>query len=906
MSDPLSFGEWLKHRRKTLDLTQQALADLAHCSIVTIRKIESSDLIPSKQLAKELAMALQVPEADRAAYIQFARSREAHMPATAFSARSEPAARSDVAPRAYRVPSSLGSLIGREWEISAACDLLKRDGVRLVTLTGPPGTGKTRLSLAIAEQLQIELTHGACFVPLALISDPALVIEEIAQTLDMVETASRSLLAEVQTYLNDKQLLLVLDNFEQVIAAASVVGALLGAAPQLKVLISSREPLKIYGENEFPIPPLTVPSVKDRLPIDELKMYSAIELFTQRAQASQPTFELSDENAAVLTQICARLDGLPLAIEMAAARIKWISLAKLLEQLNQHLSALTGSTRDRAPRQQTLRGAIDWSYDLLDDSLQHLFDLCGLFVGGFDVEAMNAVSGYADASPLLQELVEKNLLKYTVEPDGAARYSMLEMIHAYAHEQLLANNQLARPQQLATAHYLAVAEQAQRKVSGPEEQQALDQLEREHDNLRATLQWAGEERDGDEFLRLCSALVTFWLVRGHWTEGQQWTERALTRTSATAATPDQQRLRANALHAAAQLAENRGHPDVTRALYEESLQLWRALNDQNGIAESLNGLGRVASNQGDYAQARAHFEASIDLFRTIDNRAGLAAALNGLGYVAYIQHGDAEARRLCEESLALRRALGDQRGIAATLNSLGYLVVMQGDYASARQLYEESLSLRRKLGDLRGISRTLNNLGIAASEQADYATAQAFYAEGLAIDRELGDKRGAAIALINLGNVAYNVGNWDMARSHYEESLARLTALNDQRSIATALSSLGNVALVQGDSVSARRLYHDSLTRRRELGDQRGSIHTLVGFCGVLRAEGKFERAIQLAAAIASWLTTLKLRLDRPEQYLYDQSNVAIRTHLDQNAFDAAWAKGQSMSIEEAVAYVQA
>ncbi len=903
MSDPLSFGEWLKHRRKTLDLTQQALADLAHCSIVTIRKIESSDLTPSKQLSKELAIALQVPEADQAAFIQFARSREAEMPAAAFSTPLEPAARSDLAPRAYRVPSSLGSLIGREWEVSAGCKLLKRDGVRLVTLTGPPGTGKTRLSLAIAEQLQTEWTHGACFVPLALISDPALVIEEIVQTLDMVETASRSLLAAVQAYLKDKQLLLVLDNFEQVIEAASVVGDLLGAAPQLKVLVSSREPLKIYGENEFPIPPLTVPSVKDRLPIDELKMYSAIELFTQRAQASQPTFELSDENATVLTQICARLDGLPLAIEMAASRIKWIAPEKLFEQLNQHLSALAGSTRDRAPRQQTLRGAIDWSYDLLDASLQHLFDLCGLFPSGFDIEAMNAASGYADASPLLQELVEKSLLKYSIEADGGARYSLLEMMHAYAYEQLAANDQLARAQQLAAAHYLTVAEQMGHKMNGPEEHYALDRLEREHDNLRAALQWAGEERDGDKFLRLCSALVTFWLVRGHWMEGQHWTEQALTRTLATAVTPDQQRLRANALHAAAQLAENRGHPDATRALYDESLQLRRELNDQEGIAESLCGLGRVASNQGDYARARAHFEASIDLFRTIDHRAGLAAALNSLGYVAYIQQGDAEARKLCEESLALRRTLGDQRGIAATLNSLGYLAVMRADYDAARRLYEESLALRRTIGDRNGISRSLNNLGVVASDQADYGAARRYYTEGLAMDRELGDRRGVAITIINLGNVAYNLGEWEMARSQYEESLAILEELNDQRSIAIALNSLGNVALKQGDAETARQFIQRSLASRYELGDQSGLLHTLASMAAWLAAFGSSERAAQLAGAIVSLRATLNVHFDVPEQAWFDQTLATVRAKLDEATFNAAWAHGQTLSIEEVVAY---
>ena len=825
------------------------------------------------------------------------------MPAAAFSARSQPAARSDLAPRAHRVPSSPGSLIGREWEISAACKLLRRDSVRLVTLTGPPGTGKTRLSLAIAEQMQLELTHGACFVPLALISDPTLVIDEIAQTLDVVEATNRSLFAAVQTYLNDKQLLLVLDNFEQVIEAASVVGDVLGAAPQLKVLVSSREPLKIYGENEFPIPPLTVPSVKDRLPIDELKMYSAIELFTQRAQASQPTFELSDENADVLTHICTRLDGLPLAIEMAASRIKWISPEKLLEQLNQHLPALAGSTRDRAPRQQTLRSAIDWSYDLLDASLQHLFDLCGLFASSFDVEAMNAVSGYADASPLLQELVEKSLLKYSIEADGTARYSMLEMMHAYAHEQLATNHQLARAQQLAAVHYLTVAEQMQHKMSGPEEHDALDRLEREHDNLRAASHWAGEEHDSEKFVRLCCALVTFWLVRGHWIEGQHWTEQALTRASAAAITPDQQRLRASALYAAAQLAENRRHPDVTRALYDERLQLCRELNDQTGIAESLSGLARVASAQGDYALARTHFEGSIDLFQTIDNRVGLAAALNSLGYVAYVQQGDAEARKHCEESLALRRALGDQRGIAAALNSLGYLAAMRADYDSARRLYEESLALRRKIGDRNGISRSLNNLGVIASDQADYVAARRYYSEGQAMDRELGDRRGMAITLINLGNVAYHLGEWEMARSQYEESSAILEELNDQRNIAIVLNGLGNVALKQGDMETARQFIQRSLASRRALGDQSGLLHTLASMMAWLAAFGSSERAAQLAGAIVSLRATLNVHFDVPEQAWFDQTLAAVRAKLDEAAFNTAWAHGQTLSIEEVAAY---
>ena len=902
MSDPLPFGPWLKQRRRTLDLTQRALADQAHCSIVTIRKIESSDLTPSKQLAQQLAIALQVPDDDRAAFVTFARTRDATVGITSFAARSEPADRPIAPLRLYRVPAPLTTLVGREWEVNAGCDLFHRAGARLVTLSGPPGTGKTRLCLAIAAQLQNELAHGACFVPLAAINDPALVINAIAQALGVVETTNRSLLAETQVFLSDKHVLLVLDNFEQVIEAAPIVSQLLEAAPQVTAIVSSRETLRLYGEHEFPVPPLTVPSLEDRLPAGELKMYSAIELFVQRAQATQPRFGLTDDTALTLARICARLDGLPLAIEMAAARIKWIAPRMLLEQLNQHLSSLASSTRNRTPRQQTLRGAIDWSYDLLDDDERRVFEWCGVFVGGFSLEAMRALCEDVRAGLLLQALVEKNLLICAVDAEGAARYSMLEMIHEYACEKLIAHDRFDQARRAHAAYYLAVAEQAQRNIAGPKEKQALDRLELERHNLRAALSWASDQPGDASLLRLCGALGPYWVVRGHWTEGQHWTEQALKRTPATTPTSEQQQLRANVLHTAAQLVENQGHPEATHVLYEESLGLRRALNDRAGIAESLSGLGRIASNQGDFAQARTYFEASIELFRQIDNQASLANTLNNLGYVAHVQQGEAEARKLCEESLALRRALGDQRGIATTLNSLGVLAVTRGDYTVARRFYEESLALRRELGDRRGIGSTLNNLGIVASELGDYASAREFFEAGLAMDRELGDRRGAAITLINLGNVAYNLEDWEAARAGYAEGLTCFEELNDQRGAATALSSLGNAALAQGDTATAHQFYQRSLTRRRALGDQRGAIHSLAGMAGWLYASGPIERAVQLASAVTSLSAALHLHLDRPEQRILDRALTAIRTLLDEATFEAAWTQGQDMSIEEAIA----
>lgn len=809
----------------------------------------------------------------------------------------------DATPHVHRVPASLASLVGREWEISAGCDLLRRDGARLVTLSGPPGTGKTRLSLAIAEQLQSEWPHGACFVPLAAINDPALVIPAIAQALGVPEAADQSLLAGMQAYLSDKQLLLVLDNFEQVIDAAPFVAQLLEAAPRVKALISSREALKIYGEHEFPVPPLTVPPLKDQLLTEELKMYSALELFVQRAQAAQPKFTVTDDNVHTLIQICARLDGLPLAIEMAAARVKWIAPAALLEQLSQRLSTLTTPMRDRSPRQQTLRGAIDWSCDLLGEAERQVFELCGIFVGGFDLEAMNVVAGDYDSRACLQALVEKSLLKYDVDPEDVARYAMLETIHEYARGRLIAHDRFASAQRLHAAYYLAVAEQAESQVSGPEEQRALDRLEREHDNLRAALRWAIEQNDPADALRLCSALGSFWTVRGHWSEGQNWTERALARAPATPLDPEQQRLRANVLHVAARLAENRGHPTVTCALYEESLRLRQLLGDEAAIAEALTGLGRVASHQGDFAQARTYLEASIKLLRAAPHAAGLAAALNSLAYVANVQGSAAEARALCEESLALRRALDDQRGIATTLNSLGILAMVRGDYVTARSLLEESLTLRRKLGDRAGISSTLNNLGIVASEQRDFATAQKFYSEALALDRELADQHATAVMLINLGNVAYNLGNWTIAQDHFAEALAYFEQLNAQRSRATALNSLGNVMLMQGETETAHQFYQRSLTLRRDLGDQRGLLHSLASMAGWLSTNGLIERAVQLAGAVAALQIALELRLDIPEQQLCDRALTLGRAQLDEAAFQNAWTQGQALLIEQAAIY---
>ncbi len=895
MNEPLTFGPWLKQRRKTLDLTQQNLADLTHCSLVTIRKIEAGALTPSKQLAEALSMALKIDSSDQAAFITFARSRHERQAADSFTTRSASAARSvpaPDAPRVYRVPASPTAIIGREWEISAARDLLRREA-RLLTLSGPPGAGKTRLSLAIAEALQNDFAHGACFVPLAAVDEAALVVNALADALGVTEAANRSLAEVTHTYLSDKQVLLVLDNFEQVMAAAGEVAQVLQAAPQVKIIVSSRETLRLYGEHDFPVPPLTTPNLKAALSCEELKMYSALELFEQRARAVQPRFEIDEHNAATIARICARLDGLPLAIEMAAARIRWLSPEKLLDQLTQHLPSLQGAWRDRAPRQQTLRGAIDWSYHLLTPDEQRLFNLCGVFSGGFDVEALTAIAHIDQTEELLQSLVDKSLIKY-----AAGRYSLLEMMRDYARDQLSNAGQLDRVRADHARHFLAVAQIADRAWGGPQEQAQLDRLEIDHDNLRAALTWASEQIEPDMLWQLCARLGWYWNVRGHWNEGQRWVEIAQRKTAAPLSV-DQQRWRAAMLIAAGVLAENYGR-STARAWYEESLQLYRDLNDELGIAEALSGLGRVAAAEGDFTAAYSHLSAAINHYRAGGEVRGLSAALNSLGYVAYARGFAAEAEALCAESLALRRAAGDQLGMAVTLNSLGAIAVEHGDYERARELYEESLAVRQAFGDKRGQGATLNNLGIIASNLGDYATARGYYAASLALRRELGDARGMVISLINLGNVDFQREDWAAARAYYAAALLQLETVKDLRLTAAAINCLGNVALIQGQAAEARGYYFDALKRRRELGDKRGWLHTLAGLGGWLGAIGRYERAVEIAGAVMTLSKTLEWPLDQPEQRLLDQAVTAAREQLDRATFDQAWTKGEKMSLEEA------
>ena len=695
----------------------------------------------------------------------------------------QPAAPGQAVPR--NLPAYLTPLIGREQEVQVVCSLLQRPAVRLLTLTGPGGVGKTRLGVQVATDLVHDFANGVCFVPLAPISDPELVIPTIAQALDLPEAEdagqgqSQQPLQRLNTYLCEKQVLLLLDNFEQVVAAAPLLVELLGACPGLKMLVTSRAVLRIQGEYESAVPPLALPALKDPPDAEALSHYAAVALFLQRAQASRPDFHLTDANAPLIAEICVCLDGLPLAIELAAARIKLLPPEALSARLEHRLQILTSGARGLPVRQQTLRSTIKWSYELLPANEQRLFWRLSIFVGGCTLKAVEAVCVEADAIALdvldgVASLLDNSLLQQTEQAGDEPRFVMLETLREYGRECLETSGEKEEIRRAHANYYVALAEEAEPKLCSAERENWVHRLEREHDNFRAALSWSVERKEAATALRLGGALWRFWLLQGHLSEGRQWLEKALaigvpqagrlTGTESEGLTTQvSSAVRAKALGGAGVLAHSQGDCHQAKVLCEESLALFRALGDKRGIATSLNGLGLIVGQttraRNDYAVARALYEESLAIVRELGDTWGIAETLWDFARVAFYQGDYIAGNPLCEESLALFRELGDQRRIAEILGSLaGYMAFYQGNYIAELTSMEESLAIMRELGDRRSSAKLLWFLGHTAFVQDDYAKARTFYEEALAILQELGIKWFIASCLDGLAEVVVAQG----------------------------------------------------------------------------------------------------------------------------------------------------
>ncbi|HEU5098754.1 MAG TPA: BTAD domain-containing putative transcriptional regulator [Roseiflexaceae bacterium] len=659
----------------------------------------------------------------------------------------------------HNLPIALTSFIGRTREIAEITRLLTR--TRLLTLTGAGGCGKTRLALAAANELVANYPDGVWLVDLAPLADPALVPQVVAAILGVREESQRSLTATLVDALRPRTLLLLLDNCEHLLdTCAHLAEKLLSAGSRLRILATSREPLGVAGETSWSVPSLSLPEPPHPPALANLMRSEAVELFRERAASALPTFTLTLENAPAVAQVCRRLDGIPLAIELAAVRVKVLSVAQLATRLDDCFRLLTGGGRTAIPRHQSLRAAIDWSYALLAEPERALFRRLSVFAGGWMLEAAESVctgAGLAgdEILEVLAHLVDKSLVVVEAQAGGEARYRLLETVRQYAWDRLCELGEAAAIRGQHAAYYLALAEAAEPKLRGPQQCVWLDQLEQEQDNLRAALAWScADEGDAQTGLRLMGALEWFWIYREHMSEGRRWLADVLARPAAAAPTV----ARMQALACGGFLAGTQNDFAPARVLLEESLALGQTLGDKHGIAYARNGLGFVAWLQRDYAAARVLHEESLALFQNLGNSWDSAFALNRLGDINLYLGDYARGVAALEASLALIRQVGDNAGLGHVLLSLGYAAHLQGDDARAAAYYEESLARFRTVGHTWGIAAVLHALGYVLRAQGDNVRAAACFSESLTRYWKMGQKGGTSVCLTGFAGLASEIG----------------------------------------------------------------------------------------------------------------------------------------------------
>lgn len=784
------------------------------------------------------------------------------------------------------LPAQLTSFIGRELEMVEVKKLLLTQ--RLVTLTGAGGSGKTRLALQVAADLLDDYPDGVWLVDLAALNDPALVLQAVASAVGASEEPGRRLEDTLFDYLRSRKQLLILDNCEHLIGAcAEVAEALLLGCPDLKILATSREALGVAGETSWRVPSLSLPPRGASPSPETLAGYEAVYLLVDRASQVVSNFQITRANAAAVAEICFRLDGIPLAIELAAAKLKVLTIDEINDRLEDRFALLTGGSRTALERQQTLRALVDWSYDLLTQPERVLLHRLSVFAGGFVLDAAEHVcSGNGveqnEVLGLLGQLVDKSLVLAEGEED-VSRYRLLETIRQYGREKLLESKEGSTLRARHRDWFLSVAERAEPNLEGRDQDVWLDRLEIEHDNFRAALEWSMRTSD-DAALRLAGALWRFWFGRGHWTEGRRWLEEALASAgdrptamkgkahdgagglaaiqgdygaardhfeaslAITRHLEDERGILASLLNLGNvayihSLAFSHGPEPLRRSDYEQALEIARDQQHDRGVLVSLHNLANVALTQGDFASARPPLEEALAIATRLGDKGAIAISAHLLGVVAQGQHDYTSAQSFFRQTLTITRELGVKWAISASLRDLGAVAQAQGDYPAARALHEEALEIARESGDRRVFAGSLLILGNLAYEQGDYSSARSCLEESLATARGVGDTGITAAALVSLANLAQDQGDYSTARSVCEEALDVARQSNDRVFIAAALRSLGWVALDQGDYVAALPPFEESLAIARELDDKGGIAWSLHGLGTAALAQGDYRKA---------------------------------------------------------------
>jgi predicted ATPase/DNA-binding XRE family transcriptional regulator len=855
MAEDLSFGPWLRKQRRVLDLSRQAFADQVGCAEVTLRRIEAGTLKPSTELASILLEKLGIPETERPQWIFFARGL------SAFPSQSIPSSNKPLT----NLPAPLTTFIGRKKEQQDVASLIGKH--RLVTLTGSGGVGKTRLAIKVGEQILENYADGVWLIDLAPLSNPVLVPRSIVTTLGLIEQATRTPLTILTDYLKTRKSLLLLDNCEHLIEiCAQLAESLLRACPDLHILTTSREALGITGETLYRVPSFDTPD-QAQLIFEALSHNEAVRLFVERAQSGTPDFSLIPDNANAVVQICHHLDGIPLALELAAARLKSLRVEDIAERLYDRFRLLTNGSRTALPRHQTLRAMIDWSHDLLTEPERVLLRRLAVFAGGCTLEAVEAVcTGEAVKAnavlDLMTHLVNKSLLIIEREQGGEARYRMLETIRQYASEHLLKAGEAERLRNQRLDFFLHWAEQAGARLRGSQQLEWLSKIEAEHDNLRAALEWSLTQAEhGEDSLRLAGALSSFWDQRGYRGEGRTWLARAL----ANPAAPSAGAARAKVLYGAGCLASSEGDFLSARTLLEESAGLWRALGSTGliGLAHTLSVLGQVVRFLGDPATARALGSEAITLFRAQRERWGLAWALSYMGMTLRDLEDFSLARSFVEESVALWQDLGNQSGLAFAIRIGGNIALRQGHYELAQRAFADSLAISKKLSDKVAVARGLLELGQATLCLDDRIRAKTFFQESFERFREIGHK------------------SWQGYCLYY----------------------FGLLAGFEDDNQQARIFLEQAMILSRELGPIWQRAGVLMGLAGVAAADGQGRRAALLLGAADTQLEVGASYWDAAESLYIERTVASAVAQLGEAAFAEARAEGKTMTFEQAAAY---
>jgi predicted ATPase/transcriptional regulator with XRE-family HTH domain len=870
MSESITFGGWLKQRRRESGVTQEELGERIGCSETATRKIELGERRPSVQIAQLLAEYLNIAADEREAFITFARSGREGSGGATVGPLSEPGETGTRAPwrnvylHQTNLPAVLTPLIGREQERASARSYLLNPRMRVLTLTGAPGIGKTRLALQVASDLVERFEDGTYLVELASVTDPDMVTLAVARTLGLKDTADQPVQGVLLDYVRERKMLLVLDNFEQVLDAAASIVKLLEASPWLKVLVTSREALHVRGEKRLPVHALGLP---DRAlfsvsaghpplmlrPLAALARYPSIQLFVERAQDVSPDFELTQENASDVAMLCVGLEGLPLAIELAAARVNHLSLAEMRTALADRLKLLTGGGQDLPARHRTLKSAVQWSYDLLNTSEQALFAELGAFAGGCTLAAIQAVSGFSgtadedidslvdrtspSTSDMVLALVDKNLvrrqapgMRAQVQPReeqeahaAEARFVMLETIRDYALERLAASGEKEATLERHARYFLALAREAQPQLGKPDQKWWMNRLNLENDNFRAALGWslaAGTDTALEIGLGTGEALFDFWLRQGFVTEGKGWLKRLLVR-----------------LDPRLWPACNKV-PDDDEALVQ-TLSLHHHVSSALSL---LKGMGALSSQMHEVDDARRYLGLGLALAKSVGDRSEEAHMLTRLGNLSNVLGDYGSAIRYFEDSLAIKRSMPgwDELNIAGTLSAYSWALAGSGKSADALACEEESLAINRRLGGAEGVGRSLYGLAEITRRLGDYEATKRYAGQMLEIARDLGNLEGEAHALRVLGDVARVEGRLDEAQAYLTDSLGRFNSLEQQAGALDCIAHLAQVAADRRDAYQAGVLAGAHLAHYTSIGEPQLAVDTGDGsiFAGLREQEG--------------------------------------------------------------------